>query len=412
MFRVLITQRDSMMVRKAQASMSSSEQSRDHLRLQAIIETAVDPIVTINERGIILSVNPATLQVFLYSEAELIGNNVSMLMPSPFSDEHDTYLQNYLHSGIARIIGIGREVVGKRKDGSQFPIHLAVSEVECDGRTTFTGILRDITDLKVAQTKLAEVNDQLEALVAERTAELEAAQAELVAKERLATLGQVSGGIAHEIRNPLNAVKTSAYFLLNAPNPSDAKRREHLKRIDRQVHVIDNVVTALSDVAKLPDARREALDINDVLRQTVAGISMPDTIELQFHSEMPDLQVFADPNQLPIVFRNLIRNARDAMPQGGQLTITTMLDTAHNEVAIDFRDSGSGIAEDELAKITTPLFTTKARGMGLGLAICKAILDKNKGRFEVESTVGVGSTFRVFLPRPLPGSSDTSSLTE
>jgi len=352
--------------------MSSFEQSRDHLRLQAIIQTAVDPIVTINERGIILSVNPATLQVFLYSESELIGNNVNMLMPSPFREEHDSYIQNYLRTGAARIIGIGREVVGRRKDGSQFPIHLAVSEIESEGRKTFTGIIRDITDLKVAQTKLAEVNDQLEALVAERTAELEAAQAELVAKERLATLGQVSGGIAHEIRNPLNAVKTSAYFLLNAPNPSDAKKREHLERIDRQVHVIDNVVTALSDVAKLPDARSETLDISDLLRQTVAGISMPDKIELQFQFESPDLRVFADPNQLPIVFRNLIRNARDAMPQGGQLTITTKLETANNEVAIDFRDTGIGIAEEELAKITTPLFTTKARGMGLGLAICKA----------------------------------------
>ena len=160
--------------------------SPEHLKLQAILQNAVDAIITIDERGSIETVNPASMTLFQYSADEMLGNNVNMLMPSPFREEHDGYLENYIGSGIRKIIGIGREVVGQRKDGSTFPMHLAVSEITFGGRRIFTGIVRDITDVKDAEHKLELLNNQLEDRVRQRTAELHAAQAELVAKEKLA----------------------------------------------------------------------------------------------------------------------------------------------------------------------------------------------------------------------------------
>ena len=367
----------------------------DQHLLAAIMRNAVDAIITINDRGIMTSVNPATERLFKYTESETIGENVSMLMPSPYRDEHDTYLANYLRSGVAQIIGIGREVVGQRKDGSIFPMHLAVSEVAIDDRRMFTGIVRDISVIKKAEQRLADLNNELENRVAQRTKELETVQAELLAKEKLATLGQVSGGIAHEIRNPLNAIKTSTYYLLNASQASEEKKREYLERIDRQVTVIDNVVTALSDVARLPDATMSPNDCRKLIESASRQVTMAPTIAINnlVPEELPP--VFADENQIPLVFQNLIRNARDAMPDGGEITIAA--NHTENQVSINVIDTGCGIEPADLPKIMEPLFSTKARGMGLGLAICKAIVEKNNGTIDVVSQVGRGSTFTVTL---------------
>ena len=187
--------------------------------LAAILDNAVDAIINITPQGIIDSVNPAAVKMFGFSSEEMIGNNIKMLMPNPYRDEHDGYLANYHAGGPRKIIGVGREVVGQRKDGSTFPMHLAVSEIKIDDTHLYTGIVRDISDLKRAEQELAAANEQLEDRVKQRTTELRETQADLVRAEKFATLGKVSGGIAHEIRNPLNAVKTSAYYLLNAKSP-------------------------------------------------------------------------------------------------------------------------------------------------------------------------------------------------
>lgn len=364
-------------------------------RLEAVLNNAVDAIITIDERGLVDSANPATEKLFGYQSQELLGKNVSLLMPSPYREEHDGYLENYVDGGPAKIIGIGREVVGRRKDGSIFPMHLAVSEFHDGGRRLFTGIVRDISDLKKAEQQLKQLNEELEKRVQERTAELRTAQAELLKKEKLATLGQVSGGIAHEIRNPLNAVKTSIYYLLNARNPTKEKTVEHLGRIDRQVTLIDNVITALSDVAKLPEPNMKPQDIESILRDVVRATSIEASVDVQFHfpSDLPS--VLADEHQIPIVFRNLVRNARDAMREEGQLTIEAK--ATDGWVAVSVSDTGHGIPEDQLDKILEPLYSTKARGMGLGLAITRTIIDKNKGQLAIESQPGVGSKFTVRL---------------
>ena len=375
--------------------MEKDSSSAEYMRLQAILEGAVDAIVTIDGRGTIQSANPATKRLFQYEEGELLGQNVKMLMPSPYRDEHDAYINTYLRTGIAKIIGIGREVVGRRKDGSTFPLHLAVSEIHDNGQHIFTGILRDISDVKATEQKLASLNADLEERVRQRTAELEAAQAELVAKEKLATLGKVSGGIAHEIRNPLNAVKTSAYYLLNAKNASDEKRREHLERIDRQVMLIDSVVTALSDVAKLPDPTMTKVSSDEMIRSVIRDVTMPEgvSVEINLPESLP--AAFVDPSQIPIVFRNLLRNARDAMPQGGKIVISG--EVVGDRLLLHVDDNGVGIDAALMERILEPLYTTKARGMGLGLAICRAIVEKNNGALRIKSELGVGSRFTVEL---------------
>ena len=365
-------------------------------RLEAILNNAVDAIITIDEQGSVLSLNPATEAMFGYSSEEVLGRNVKMLMPSPYQEEHDGYLENYLETGIAKIIGSGREVIGKRKDGSTFPMHLAVSEIKVGGTTAFTGIVRDITDLKEAEIQLKQLNEELEERVRERTAELREAQAELVRQEKLATLGRVSGGIAHEIRNPLNAVKTSAYYLLNARNPTAEKTAEHLERIDRQVSMIDNVVTALSDVAKLPEPDRRPLAIDRFLRDSCKTVGLPADIEIHWDLQDDLPKVLADERQIPIVFKNLVRNARDAMENdGGQITVSAT--ATGNQVHVTVSDTGIGIPKGNIKKILEPLFSTKARGMGLGLAITKAIVEKNGGKLNIESTEGKGSKFTVTL---------------
>ena len=213
--------------------------------------------------------------------------------------------------------------------------------------------------------------------------------------EKFATLGKVSGGIAHEIRNPLNAVKTSAYYLLNAKNVSEEKVREHLKRIDRQVTMIDNVVTALSDVAKLPEAILNPLAMQPVIKRLLNAIELPSNVEVT--AELPnDLpMILADENQIEIAFKNLIRNARDAMPEGGELRITAEISTA--SISFQVSDTGTGISPEDLQQILEPLFTTKARGMGLGLSITRTIVEKNQGKLSVESELGVGSRFSIEL---------------
>jgi signal transduction histidine kinase len=213
--------------------------------------------------------------------------------------------------------------------------------------------------------------------------------------ERLAAIGQVSAGVAHELRNPLNVVKTSVYYLLNARNPTPQKTAEHLERIGKHVDLADGVITALSRFAKLPapDLRpcpaeqvvREALEVNPV------GAAV--RVATEFPPDLPPALV--DRDQVRIVFGNLIRNARDAMPQGGALTVTGR--AAGDAVEVDVTDTGAGIAPELLGRIMEPLYSTKARGLGLGLSIARAILDKSGGSLRVSSTPGQGSTFTVRL---------------
>ena len=228
----------------------------------------------------------------------------------------------------------------------------------------------------------------------------EAYQAEYSARqqrvERMATLGQVAGGVAHELRNPLNVVKTSVYYLLNARAATPEKSAEHLARIERQVTLADGVITTLSSFAKMPLPNLRPTPIDECVRRSLENNPLPHNVQVSVDCPAVLPPVLADSDQIQIVLSNLIRNARDAMPDGGTLTFTARHVGDH--IAISVADTGVGIPPDNISRITEPLFSTKARGLGLGLAIARSILDKNKATLRVASEPGRGTTFTVQLP--------------
>ena len=219
--------------------------------------------------------------------------------------------------------------------------------------------------------------------------------ARLQRTERLATLGQVAGGVAHELRNPLNVVKTSVYYLRNARGPSPAKQEEHMKRIERNVELADGVISALSNFARLPTPTLQPHALEPIIQQALEnnppGPGVVTTVVCP--PEIPEVE--CDQMQIGIVVGNLIRNALDAMPGGGELTITARRDD--DRVLLAVADQGVGIESENLARIMEPLFSTKTRGLGLGLSIARSIVEKNRGSIQVESELGKGSVFTLRL---------------
>jgi signal transduction histidine kinase len=227
----------------------------------------------------------------------------------------------------------------------------------------------------------------------------DAYQAECAARQqrqdRLAAIGQIAGGIAHELRNPLNVMRTSIYYLNNARNPTAEKRTEHLKRIEQQILLADGVITALSRFAKLPVPDLRPFDVLACVHEAFDAHPLPDNVQKSVNGVAPVPAALGDKDQVRIVLSNLIRNAKEAMPQGGQLTITVRL--VEEEVEVIVHDTGVGITPELLHRITEPLYSTKARGLGLGLSIARSILEKNHGSLQAASQVGQGSTFTIRL---------------
>jgi signal transduction histidine kinase len=240
---------------------------------------------------------------------------------------------------------------------------------------------------KLLDLDLAEIEDAYQSEYAARQQRV----------ERPATIGQVAGGVAHELRNPLNVIKTSIYYLLNAKNPSVEKRAEHLQRIEKQVLLADGVITALANFAKLPLPNLRPYSVWKCIQETLESNPIPETIQLTTVCPPSLSAMLVDPDQIRIVLGNLIRNAREAMPQGGRLTISCRKEASFLEIAV--ADTGPGIPPENMARILEPLYSTKARGLGLGLSMARAILEKNKGSLKVESQLGQGSTFTVRLTK-------------
>jgi signal transduction histidine kinase len=265
-------------------------------------------------------------------------------------------------------------------------------------------IVRDITGRKWAEKTLKEYSERLEEMVDERTQELQQAQEQLVRREKLAVLGQLAGGVAHELRNPLGVIKNSAYFLnmaLDDPNP---EIKQGLEILNREVGRSDRIIKSLLDFARSKPPHRQTVDVNDVVRKTLSHIAIPGGIAVinQLDETLP--AVLADPTQLKQVFDNLIRNAIQAMPEDGCLTIKAEtpdrdeLGNGSDWITVSINDTGVGIPPENLDNLFEPLFTTKARGIGLGLALVKNLVEANRGVVEVQSEVGEGSTFTVRLP--------------
>lgn len=370
-------------------------------RLRAVLEAAVDAIVSTDERGLIQTVNPAAERLFGWPADELVGRNVSVLMPSPYREEHDGYIARYLATGQKKIIGIGREMVGQRRDGSTFPLDLSVAEARLGPERLFVGIIRDISERKRAEQALEDSKRGLEAALAE----LRVTTQQLWQAAKLASVGELAASIAHELNNPLATVRLRAESAL-ARTPADDPRRRALEVIDQESKRMGELVANL-----LQFARRGPEQISTVdLRHELAA-----AVELVHHhlrkrqiavvQELgPDAPaIYADRQKLRQVFLNLLTNASDAMPRGGTLTLRVApaaLAPGRPGVRIELADTGVGIAPEHLGKVLEPFFTTKeeGKGTGLGLAICRRIVQEHHGTIEVHSELGRGTTVRLTLP--------------
>jgi len=362
--------------------------------LKAVVETAVDGILTINERGTIITSNPAATRIFGYAAEELIGRNVKILMPSPYQGEHDQYLANYLHGGAPKVIGIGREVKGRRKDGSTFPLDLAVSETRYDGGVIFTGIVRDITD-RVAAAHLRLAKDAAD--------DANAAKSEFLSR------------MSHELRTPLNAVLGFAQILdMRYEDPQIKAATQSILRAGQ--HLL-NLINEVLDLSRI-EAGRMSLSLEPVLLSSILGqardIIRPIaekaavTIEME-ESSCRDVYVLADKQRLLQVFINLLSNGVKFNRPNGRVRVAC--EDAGPELArIVISDTGIGLAETDLQRLFQPFERfgdLSVEGTGLGLVLSRRFIELMQGKLDLRESTPNGSTFYIELRR---GEKSTRSL--
>jgi two-component system sensor kinase FixL len=369
--------------RKTEAESATRANSEEILReseakLRGILETAVDGIITVNESGIVESLNPAAERIFGYAAHEVIGQNVKVLMPSPYREAHDGYIENYLKTGYKKIIGIGREVTGLRKDGSTFPMHISVSEVDLGPRRLFTGLVRDLSEQKKLEKQVLQV-------------------------ERLATIGKMAAKVAHEIRNPLSSISLNAELLqdeLTGYAADDtAEAQALLKAMIAEIDRVTSLTEEYLQFSRLPESQPVRDDINRVVKETVEFFcpqARQKKIRVESRIAAETWPVRFDPVQIRRALLNIMRNAVEAMSKGGALQVAT--ERHEREVVIHLADDGIGIAPEEIEKIFDPFFTTKDFGTGLGLAIVQQIIEEHHGRIDCQSRLGQGTRFSIFLP--------------
>ena len=340
-------------------------------RWRSVIESAVDGIVVIDARGRIEAFNPAAVRLFGYAESEVLGRNVNMLMPSPYHDEHDGYLGRYLQTGEAKIIGIGREVTGRRADGSTFPLHLSVGEMLLDGDRKFTGILHDLS-----------ARVQMEAQLREQAA--------------LVRLGEMAAVIAHEVRNPLAGIR-GAVQVIGSRLPQESREAAVVGEIVSRIDTLNGLIQDLLLFARPPQPKPSPIDVSPLIA-TTAGLLTSDpalsSIRIDIQGSAPP--IVADPELLKIVFLNLMVNGAHAMR--GQGGIRVSVESSEGFCHVAFIDGGPGIPADIRGKIFTPFFTTKARGTGLGLPTAKRLVEAHQGTIRIDCPPGGGTTVTVHLP--------------
>ena len=286
----------------------------------------------------------------------------------------------------------------KKANGTQFYAQLQCKAAQDAGRSNSEclTIMSDITERKKAELELQEYRNHLETLVEQRTRELKNSQAQLVRKEKLASVGQVSRNIAHELRNPLATMQNSSYYLSMVLKDPDDKVKKHLGFIHDTVQLTDNIINGFLDLTRTRSLSPVKSKVNQIVEYALSNYKTAENINTrtQLDEKLPIVKL--DKNLIFSVFKNIISNAFQAMPEGGRLDIKTGIKDGF--INVEFKDTGVGISNENIQKIFEPLFSTKAKGIGLGLTLAKAIIDEHKGSILVESEIGKGTTFTVNLP--------------
>jgi len=340
-------------------------------RWRAIVDAAVDGIVVIDAHGRIEAFNRGAERLFGYTFDEVLGQNVDMLMPSPYREEHDAYLARYLATGRAKVIGHGREVQGRRKDGSTFPLHLSVGELSIQGERKFTGILHDLSDRVRIETQLREA-------------------------ESMARIGEMAAVIAHEVKNPLAGIR-GAVQVFGSRLVRDGGDTRILDEIVARIDGLDQMMKDLLLFARPPQPRRTAVDVVPLV-QAIASLLSTDPALHDVDIEVAGgaVVVSADADMLRVVLQNLLINSAQAMDGKGRIRVAVGPVDSTCQIAV--ADSGPGIPADVREKIFAPFFTTKSRGSGLGLPTVKRLVEAHEGQIAIDCPPGGGTTVVIRLP--------------
>jgi two-component system sensor kinase FixL len=355
--------------------------------LRSILETVPDAMVVIDEQARIQSFSATATRLFGYAPDEVIGENVKILMPNPYRDQHDAYMQRYRRTGERRIIGIGRVVVGQRKDGSTFPMELAVGEMHSSGERYFTGFIRDLTERQQTETRLQEL------------------QSELVHMSRFTALGEMASTLAHEINQPLTAIsnylKGCRRILERMEGETVPMLREAVNEAADQALRAGQVIRHLREFVARGESERHIESLPKLIEEAsaLALVGAKERgIRVAFNFDPAAAFVLADRIQIQQVLLNLIRNAIEAMqdqPRRELVVATKLVEEGLIEVSV--RDTGPGIAPEIAAHLFQPFMTTKKHGMGVGLSICRTIVESHGGKIQAASPPGEGTTFRFTL---------------
>ncbi|MDE2580931.1 MAG: PAS domain S-box protein [Rhodospirillales bacterium] len=354
--------------------------------LRSILDTIPDAMVVIDQAGRIEQFSRAAERQFGWTEAELLGRNVSMLMPSPYREQHDGYLRRYQETGERRIIGIGRVVVGLRKDGSTFPMELAVGEARVGKRSVFTGFIRDLTETQQSRARMQELQQRLAQVT------------------RLRAMGQMAAALAHELNQPLTAIASylaAADRMLGGPVHKPERAREALALARAQTQRAGEIIRRLRRFVAGGESVLSPQSLTPLVEEACA-LALVGARDAGVHAHLalpPDLpQVLADPAQLQQVLLNLIRNGVEAMADSPPRELVVSAVRQEGMLRIDVSDSGPGVPAGVVAQLFQPFVTSKPEGMGIGLAICRGIIESHGGRlWMAERPEGGGTVFSFTL---------------
>ncbi|MBI3701614.1 MAG: PAS domain S-box protein [Afipia sp.] len=375
-------------LRRARSAALSS--TRDLLsreaHLQSILDTVPDAMIVIDERGIIYSFSSAAEKLFGHTRAEVTGRNIKMLMPQPYRGDHDKYLNDYARTGERHIIGIGRVVVAERKDGSTFPIELAVGEMNSSGRRFFTGFIRDLTDRQRTETRVKEL------------------QSELVHVSRLTAMGEMASTLAHELNQPLSAITnyiSGVRRIVSEDKHIPGLASEALDKAAAQALRAGRIIGRLREFVSRGEGERK-IEYLDQLIEEAGSLALVGVRErgvlVRIRVDPDHKAVLADKVQIQQVLFNLMRNAIEAMEttEAKELTVTTRGD-ADGMVSVEVSDTGTGVSPDAASHMFEPFFTTKHQGMGVGLSICRTIVESHGGQLTLRPRDGGGTVFEFAL---------------
>jgi two-component system sensor kinase FixL len=371
----------------AKADRTALLEREAHLR--SVLDTIPDAMIVIDTRGIIQSFSATAEKQFGYSADEAIGQNVSVLMPQPYKDQHDGFLARYMATGERRIIGIGRLVVGQRKDGSTFPMELAVGEMRSGDRRFFTGFVRDITERAQTQQRLQDL------------------QAELIFMSRFTALGEMASTLAHELNQPLTAATSylnGARRLLTGGQAQDIPTaRDAIDSAAEQMLRAGQIIKRLREFVSRGESDRQPEDLRKLIEEASAlalvGVKQTGT-HVSFDFDAGTDMVLVDKIQIQQVILNLMRNGIEAMEKSArrELVVATRM-SGLDAMEIAISDTGSGIAPEIAEKLFQPFVTTKRQGMGVGLSISRTIVEAHGGQLWAEPNPGGGTVFRMTLKR-------------